>query len=626
MRVNLYQYLRFNFCLSLLLFFSSITALHAQVSDSVFFRDDFDRITLGDFWQAHESWSIVNGTAFNFIDGYGGILKTTAHYPEASYVIEASAMGFTTSRYREFSITFGQENLSDYRFYQLRYTGYYGGRLTLYSSDNTSSTLLDEVAVYPGFNSTGWYKFKIAKYKSGLIQVYLDEGSGYSTTPLLEAIDLSYADLGHVGWQVDTETSGESFYVDWISATRPVEEKPAIREKPVEDDLITQVSAKSGRSYKVAKLLPGEKQLIDREYTITSVPEYLNGASFIQTANDDKLYTTDSFLTFFVKRSAIVYVAFDPRGTAVPGWLSTWHKTGDSIAITDEKVGYLTVYSKLVEGLGELYPYPIVLGGNLAKPSRGAKTNYLVAAVERPVSPNLQAEDALLSGVVAANDHKGYNGTGFADFKHLSKDYIEWTVQINAPGTYSLGFKFANAGLTPRSLRISHNGTDIGDATFSPISSIWDAWAFLSGLNVFFSSGVHKIRLTATGTSGPNIDEMSLYFVSASSLDATSIPVTLSRGSLPNNKAADKLPEKSYKAYPNPFFQSTSIYYSVKQKSKVVLAVYNLQGQQIQLLKSAMQDAGNYQATFNADKFAKGIYLFRLQVGNEVKIGKLVKE
>lgn len=621
MRSNLYPRAILNFIYLFLLVSAPASGVFAQASNSLLFRDDFDRTFLGNFWDAQESWSIVDGAAFNFIDGTGGTLTTANNYAETSYVIETSAKGFTDNYYREFRITFGQADLSNQELYQVKYTAYGGGRLTLSkSTDNIyAAQVLDEVAVFPALNSVQWYNFKIAKYKSGLIQVYLDEGSGYPSIPVLEAIDSAYPALGHTGWQVDTQTFAENFYVDWISASTPAVEKPAIKEKPDEDNLITQVSAKSGKPYKVAKLIPGVKQLIDRDYTITSVPDYLTGASFIQSANNDKYSTIDSFLTFFVKSSAVLYVGYDPRGAAIPEWLNQWTKTQDRIEVSDQKPHYLEVYSRSVD-FGEVYPYPVVLGANLSGRALGAKTNYLLAALKRPETKSLQAEDAFLSGVQVAKDHINYNGTGFADFINPSGDYIEWTVNIDVPGTYNLGFKFSNGGFTYRSLEISDNGKDYGTADFSPTFS-WDSWAFLSGPNIFLSSGTHKIRATATDNSGPNIDELSMFYISPAA-PSIAPPQNL----LARNKPGAESHNFYYKAYPNPFLQGTKIYYGLKEKANVILSVYTLQGQEVQVIEKRIREAGNYEANFNADKLAKGAYILRLQIGNEVRTGKLIKD
>jgi hypothetical protein len=480
--------------------------------------------------------------------------------------------------------------------------------------------VLDEAAVFPNLNTSAWYNFRIARYKSGLIQVYIDNGSGYNATPLLEAIDSTYSTLGHFGWQVDTQTSAEAFYVSWISARKPDVEKPAIKEKPIEDDLITQVSAESGKAYNMAKLITGARQYIDRDYTITSVPQFLNGASFIQVANDDKLNTANSFLTFFVKAPAIVYVAYDSRASILPAWLSDWTKTPYRIETSDQSAGYLNVYSKLTENPGNIYPNPIVLGGNLSGSADGAQTNYFIAAIRRPEATILQAEDALLSGAVVANDHENYNGTGFADFKNPDADFIEWTVNINVPGTYNVGFKFANAGIEERSLQITDNGIDARTVSFSAISSSWSSWAFVSGPEIFLSPGIHKIRLRATGTSGPNVDELSLYYIS------NKIPLPLLARTAGTEVTADQLQPVYIRAYPNPFVQQTKIYYQLKEKAKVNLSIYNVQGQQVRLLENSIHEAGSYVTGFNAANLAKGIYVYRLQIGNTIKTGKLVKE
>lgn len=603
----------------LLMFLLVTNTLSAQSGDSIIFRDDFNRATLGSFWQAAYSWSIVNGSAYSFIDGTGGTLRTSQNYSQTSYVIETKARGFTGSYKREFRISFGQANLSDERMYVLTYKPYYRGTLTLSRSTNNVyfPEPLDEVVLYPDLDSSRWYNFKIARYKSGLIQVYLDKGEGYGTIPLLEAIDLTYVETGHIGWQVDTETSAESFYVDWIEAYKPCVEKPAVREKPNEDDLITQVSAKSEKLYNVAKIDTGLNVYTDRDYTITSVPAYLKGASFVQTAMDDKKNTSDTFLTFFVKKDAIIYVGYDPRGKAIPAWLNKWTKTGDYIGTTDPGSNYLEVYSKLAKA-GELYPSPLLLGGNLASPAYGSEMNYLVAAIERPKLLPLQAEDAFLTGAEAANNHPGYHGDGFADYKNLINDYIEWTVEIDIPGTYNLGFTYANGDVADRPLQITDDGVSFGILAFSSTSS-WSAWSFLSGFNVFLSRGVHKIRATAIGASGPNIDELSLYYTSSSS------PVTLAKN-IQSTGLNSFLPGLTHRAYPNPFNESTKIYYTLKEKSKVSLAVYSSQGQQVQLLVNNIQEAGDYQATFNAGKFSTGMYFYRLEAGDKVKVGKLIKK
>ncbi|QRR00672.1 T9SS type A sorting domain-containing protein [Dyadobacter sandarakinus] len=603
-------------CVLALLCTLAISTTHAA---ELPFRDDFDRTKLGEDWIADENWSVVSGSAYNPND-YGSLL-TSGSFNASSYVIETSVKGLSGSYWREFRLLFGQASTSSSRAYVLSYSPDSGGQLILgRSTDNVYyPERLDAVSIFPALEDARWYKFKISRYRSGLIQVFLDKGDGYSKFPILEAIDQTYSQLGHFGWMVSTQTAGLDFFVGWIDARAPQSEKPAVPEKPGEDDLITQVSAVSGRPYPVAKLRNGAKVYSDRDYQVTSVPSYMQGASFIQTSMEDKSQTPDAWLTTFMKKQVIVYVAYDSRATVLPAWLQGWHKTGDVIGTSDAALKSLDVYSKETE-FWDIYPRPFILGANLGLPAQGAKANYLVAAVEQPTGLNLEAEDATLSGVVKANDHSFYTGSGFADFINKNNDYIEWNVQIGSPGTYSVGFKFANAS-TPRTLALSVDGVPSGNLTFITLTS-WDSWAFYSATRIFLKPGTHKIRVAANGTSGPNIDYLSLSFFSADPADAY-------KGALARIAGPEFIPavrqEEAAMAYPNPFQQQTTISYHLPEPGKVKLAVYSTDGKMQQVLVDAVQDAGRHEVEFKAGSLATGLYLYQLTHGQSITVGKVLK-
>ncbi|KAA6438294.1 T9SS type A sorting domain-containing protein [Dyadobacter flavalbus] len=601
-----------------LLFFASLTTAFAQTE--LPFRDDFNRSVLGANWKINNSWSIRNGAAFNASDI--GSLVTAGKFAAESYVIETSAKGLTGSYWREFRLIFGQANSAESKAYVLTYYPDSGGNLTLgIATDNIyHPRVLDEFSIYPALEDTRWYKFKIARYKSGLIQVYLDKGQGYSKWPVLETIDLTYKQLGHFGWKVSTQTAGKDFFVDWIGACKPGTEKPAVPEKPEEDNLITQVSVPNGRSYTVSKLNAGSRIYTDRDYQVTSLPGYLKGASFVQTAMEDKNQTQASWLTTFMKKQVVVYVAYDPRAGVLPAWLAGWHKTGDIIGTNDPGSQYLEIYSRQAD-IWQVYPRPFILGANLASPASGTKMNYLVAAVELPASMNLEAENAKLSGAVAASDHPGFSGKGYADFINNRSDYIEWTAQIALPGTYSVGYIFANTR-NERSLALTVDGVPAGNSVFLPLAS-WDNWAFYSGQKVFLKAGTHKIRLTATGTSGPNIDFLSLNFVSDNADLVTAN--SLARLSAQESAASTAREDNLY-AYPNPFQVQTTISYELAQPEEVNLAIFTPEGKQQAVLVNGMQAAGKYKVEFNAEKLPAGLYIYQLRHGQNTYTGKIAKQ
>ncbi len=69
--------------------------------------------------------------------------------------------------------------------------------------------------------------------------------------------------------------------------------------------------------------------------------------------------------------------------------------------------------------------------------------------------------------------------------------------------------------------------------------------------------------------------------------------------------------------YPNPFYHSTRISYSLQYPAKVMLKVYNLIGQEIQTLINEYQNAGVYSTKFDAHQHPGGIYFYKLQLGDQ---------
>ena len=68
--------------------------------------------------------------------------------------------------------------------------------------------------------------------------------------------------------------------------------------------------------------------------------------------------------------------------------------------------------------------------------------------------------------------------------------------------------------------------------------------------------------------------------------------------------------------YPNPFNSSTVIQYELPEAAWVRLEVYNMLGQAVATLVDGNQQAGVHSFNWNANKFASGIYFYRITAGN----------
>ena len=74
--------------------------------------------------------------------------------------------------------------------------------------------------------------------------------------------------------------------------------------------------------------------------------------------------------------------------------------------------------------------------------------------------------------------------------------------------------------------------------------------------------------------------------------------------------------------YPNPFNPSTDIDFSIPEAGYVKLSVYNIQGQEVDVVFEGYQDSGLHSYTWNASEFASGIYYFNLNSNDKLNIAK----
>ena len=108
-------------------------------------------------------------------------------------------------------------------------------------------------------------------------------------------------------------------------------------EKDKEPLEISNLTAASGETYEIVEngLQNGAVVYIDRNYAYSTIPTWLQGTTYIKTANNDKRSSPASFLTFDVNQDVIVYVAHDNSITTKPSWLEPFTDAGDDLVTTD---------------------------------------------------------------------------------------------------------------------------------------------------------------------------------------------------------------------------------------------------------------------------------------------------
>lgn len=76
--------------------------------------------------------------------------------------------------------------------------------------------------------------------------------------------------------------------------------------------------------------------------------------------------------------------------------------------------------------------------------------------------------------------------------------------------------------------------------------------------------------------------------------------------------------------YPNPFNSSTTIRFTLQEPKSIALRIYNLAGQEADVLINEIRSAGDHYVRWQADSLPGGIYFVRLQSGKYIKTMKLI--
>jgi hypothetical protein len=71
-----------------------------------------------------------------------------------------------------------------------------------------------------------------------------------------------------------------------------------------------------------------------------------------------------------------------------------------------------------------------------------------------------------------------------------------------------------------------------------------------------------------------------------------------------------------HKNYPNPFNPKTVIPFTLREKARVELKIFDLRGQEVQTLADEVLEAGTYTRTLNGEGLASGVYFYQLRVNH----------
>ena len=273
-----------------------------------------------------------------------------------------------------------------------------------------------------------------------------------------------------------------------------------------------------------------------------------------------------------------------------------------------------------------------VIGYNYSFSNAGNPPQY---AVVFDVSNGVAGGDSVNATPVLGTTLNA-NGTG--DIK--VKDNGDGTVTVfvlatnNGIGAYNFSAYFTSAPATPTVVSPV-------DTTGVPRRATirWNASLGATGYHlqvasdIAFSSVVADTSLSATNVYLPTplLASTKYYWHVAASNGSATSPYSAADSFTTGTgidaiTGSDNIPQEFALSqnYPNPFNPTTQINYSIPKAGFVSLKIYNVLGQEVTNLFSGNRTAGNYTATFDASRFASGMYFYRLDTGTFSSVKKMM--
>jgi len=99
--------------------------------------------------------------------------------------------------------------------------------------------------------------------------------------------------------------------------------------------------------------------------------------------------------------------------------------------------------------------------------------------------------------------------------------------------------------------------------------------------------------------------------------------ITMNKGNSEKTKG-EELTYKLENNYPNPFNPETVIRYQIPLDGRVIIKVYDILGREAATLVNEEQTRGSHKVTFNASRFASGVYIYRIMAGGFIMSKKML--
>lgn len=197
------------------------------------------------------------------------------------------------------------------------------------------------------------------------------------------------------------------------------------------------------------------------------------------------------------------------------------------------------------------------------------------------------------------------NGGGYNVGYVLTGEWLEYTVNVSATGTYKLDVRVA-AITSGKTFHIEMNGVNVSGTITVPNTQGWDSWQTVSINNVSLVAGQQIMRVVFDSF------DLNLNYVTFTSTPA--IPTA-------SKIAAESVVTTS----PNPFVTNTTLSVVVKEAGQVSIKVYDQSGYLVKVIAEKYLNAGTHQFTFDGSGLKADLYLIKCITPDGVSTSRIMK-
>ncbi len=205
------------------------------------------------------------------------------------------------------------------------------------------------------------------------------------------------------------------------------------------------------------------------------------------------------------------------------------------------------------------------------------------------------------------NDPKRYNlYKTWAALNHLKTEFPSF----HSPATYT-----QSMGGAIKSYRMTHNDFDVSVIGNFGVTAATTNITF-SRTGDWFDYFTGSTRTVQSTTESILLEPGEFRIYTSASLPTPEVGITTD---IETDESRSDLPTVTALTgnYPNPFNPTTEIRYQKSEIGHIRLSVYDLLGREVAVLVNSVQPEGQYSVSFNAMNLSSGVYLIRMQAGEQ---------